>query len=143
MKSVHEAKAKHQTIKAYAVPELDQRPATSGTEVHAVKKRKHDEQFEDSDNEVGVNHKQSATSSSSRQPLSRDTNDDEDDVLLDKDAINQMMKKSKRDSSLQQKSQEFLQVRDELLRSRRAVHVLTGSEAVTVCSSVVVAFDCC
>lgn len=57
---------------------------------------------------------------------------DSGEDLLDQDAIERAMKRARREDGLKQKSQEFMQLRDELLRSRRAIHVLTGAEAATV-----------
>lgn len=141
MKSVHEAKAKqHQTVLAYAAPDADQR-LTSSNEAKSVKKRKYDDteqlgadNFDIDDTDYYPKQQPASSSSSSASSRQRllSTADNDDDILLDRDAISLMMKKSKRETGLQQKSQEFLLVRDELLRSRRAVHVLTGSEAVTV-----------
>lgn len=58
--------------------------------------------------------------------------DEDDDALLDEEAMVRAMKRAKREEGLKSKSSEYMQLRDELLRSRRAVNVLTGAEAANV-----------
>eukprot|EP01033_Poteriospumella_lacustris_P011230 gene11230-7985_t len=58
--------------------------------------------------------------------------DDDDDALLDEEAMVRAIKRAKREEGLKSKSNEYTQLRDELLRSRRAVNVLTGAEAANV-----------
>lgn len=60
--------------------------------------------------------------------------DDDDDALLDEEAMVRAIKRAKREEGLKSKSNEYTQLRDELLRSRRAVNVLTGAEAANVCA---------
>lgn len=60
--------------------------------------------------------------------------DDDDDALLDEEAMVRAIKRAKREEGLKSKSNEYMQLRDELLRSRRAVNVLTGAEAANVCA---------
>jgi hypothetical protein len=63
-------------------------------------------------------------------------NDDEDheDRLLDRESMLKMDREQSRGSELQKKSEEFLKTRAELLKSRRAVNVMTGAEASQVIS---------
>lgn len=58
--------------------------------------------------------------------------DEDDDALLDEEAMVRAIKRAKREEGLKSKSSEYMQLRDELLRSRRAVNVLTGAEAANV-----------
>lgn len=58
---------------------------------------------------------------------------DDEDAILDEEAMIKAIKRAKREEGLKTKTGEFLQLREELLKSRRAVNVLTGAEAATVC----------
>jgi peptidyl-prolyl cis-trans isomerase SDCCAG10 len=58
--------------------------------------------------------------------------DNEDEVLMDEQSIMLAMKRVKRGEGLRAHGSEFMQLRNELLQSRRAVNVLTGSEATAV-----------
>lgn len=52
--------------------------------------------------------------------------------------MKQLIDETNRAPIMQQKSEEFLQLRADLLKSRRAVHVLTGKDAENVSNYLVV-----
>lgn len=51
---------------------------------------------------------------------------------MDRETWTKMDREHSRDSEMQKKSEEFLKTRAELLKSRRAVNVMTGAEATQV-----------
>lgn len=65
-------------------------------------------------------------------PIVKPEKDEDDDILMDEEAIARAMKRAKKEEGLKSKGTEFMQLREELLRSRRAVSVLTGAEAAEV-----------
>jgi hypothetical protein len=78
--------------------------------------------------------KQSELLKSQQSSSNRDQQAAEDhhDVPLDREAWAQLVKDEDRNSAMQQRSDEFLKARAELLKTRRAVNVLTGNEATQV-----------
>ncbi len=57
---------------------------------------------------------------------------DDQQGLIDRETWDKLDRDHLRNSALQKKNEEFLKTRAELLKSRRAVHVLTGAEALQV-----------
>ena len=68
---------------------------------------------------------------SSREELE---NENDEDVDIDASRLQSMIRESNRAPIMQQKTEEFLKLRADLLKSRRAVHVVTGKEAEDVIS---------
>ncbi len=58
--------------------------------------------------------------------------EEEQQGLIDRETWDKLDRDHLRNSALQKKNEEFLKTRAELLKSRRAVHVLTGAEALQV-----------
>ena len=58
--------------------------------------------------------------------------EEEDLLLLDKGAMQGLVAHSKRSGELQERNETFKKLKEDLLRSRRAVNVMTGADAAKV-----------
>lgn len=79
-------------------------------------------------NENNPDNKASRSSNSKITKGSKTIQDDGEDVVLDKNSLQEIVEETMKQNHLKQSHEEFYKLRHQLLQSKRAIHVLTGSE---------------